>query len=58
MAPILRDAADPAQSTHRRRNRWLSHCLAYIEYCADPVYRHERPYEIDGVVVKIDACSD
>ena len=27
---------------------------AYIGYYADPVHRHETPYEIDGVVVKID----
>jgi len=27
---------------------------AYIGYYADPAHRHETPYEIDGVVVKID----
>jgi DNA ligase (NAD+) len=27
---------------------------AYVEYYADPAHRHETPYEIDGVVVKID----
>ena len=27
---------------------------AYIDYYADPGHRHETPYEIDGVVVKID----
>jgi DNA ligase (NAD+) len=27
---------------------------AYIDYYADPGHRHEPPYEIDGVVVKID----
>jgi DNA ligase (NAD+) len=26
----------------------------YIAYYGDPVHRHESPYEIDGVVVKID----
>jgi DNA ligase (NAD+) len=32
----------------------LADVTAYIEYYADPVHRHEPPYEIDGVVVKID----
>ena len=32
----------------------LADVRAYIEYYADPVHRHETPYEIDGVVVKID----
>ncbi len=32
----------------------LSDVRAYIEYYADPGHRHETPYEIDGVVVKID----
>src|SRR5271165_732417 len=32
----------------------LADVKAYIEYYADPVHRHETPYEIDGVVVKID----
>jgi DNA ligase (NAD+) len=27
---------------------------AYVEYYSDPGHRHEPPYEIDGVVVKID----
>jgi DNA ligase (NAD+) len=27
---------------------------AYVEYFSDPAHRHEPPYEIDGVVVKID----
>jgi DNA ligase (NAD+) len=27
---------------------------AYIDYYSDPGHRHETPYEIDGVVVKID----
>jgi DNA ligase (NAD+) len=27
---------------------------AYIDYYSDPGHRHEPPYEIDGVVVKID----
>jgi DNA ligase (NAD+) len=27
---------------------------AYVAYYSDPVHRHEPPYEIDGVVVKID----
>src|SRR5262245_25733382 len=32
----------------------LAEVQAYIDYCADPAHRHETPYEIDGVVVKID----
>ena len=35
----------------------LSEVRTYIEYFADPVHRHEPPYEIDGVVVKIDALE-
>ena len=32
----------------------LDDVWAYIDYYADPAHRHETPYEIDGVVVKID----
>jgi DNA ligase (NAD+) len=32
----------------------LAEVRAYIDYYADPGRRHETPYEIDGVVVKID----
>jgi DNA ligase (NAD+) len=32
----------------------LADVLAYIDYYSDPGHRHETPYEIDGVVVKID----
>jgi DNA ligase (NAD+) len=32
----------------------LADVHAYIDYYADPGHRHETPYEIDGVVVKID----
>ena len=32
----------------------LDEVKAYIEYYSDPAHRHETPYEIDGVVVKID----
>jgi DNA ligase (NAD+) len=32
----------------------LADVQAYISYYSDPVHRHETPYEIDGVVVKID----
>jgi DNA ligase (NAD+) len=32
----------------------LDEVRAYIDYYADPAHRHETPYEIDGVVVKID----
>jgi DNA ligase (NAD+) len=29
----------------------------YVDYYADPAHRHEPPYEIDGVVVKVDATT-
>jgi DNA ligase (NAD+) len=32
----------------------LAEVQAYIDYYADPGHRHETPYDIDGVVVKID----
>jgi DNA ligase (NAD+) len=32
----------------------LADVLTYIDYYSDPGHRHETPYEIDGVVVKID----
>jgi DNA ligase (NAD+) len=32
----------------------LDEVKTYIGYYADPAHRHETPYEIDGVVVKID----
>jgi DNA ligase (NAD+) len=32
----------------------LADVRAYIDYYSDPGHRHETPYEIDGVVVKID----
>jgi DNA ligase (NAD+) len=32
----------------------LAEVRAYIHYYSDPGHRHETPYEIDGVVVKID----
>ncbi len=32
----------------------LTEVRAYIDYYGDPGHRHETPYEIDGVVVKID----
>jgi len=32
----------------------LAEVLAYIDYYSDPGHRHETPYDIDGVVVKID----
>jgi DNA ligase (NAD+) len=32
----------------------LADVQAYIDYYSDPGHRHETPYEIDGVVVKID----
>jgi NAD-dependent DNA ligase len=35
----------------------LAGVRAYIDYYADPAHRHETPYEIDGVVVKIDSLQ-
>ena len=32
----------------------LAEVRAYIDYYGDPGHRHETPYDIDGVVVKID----
>jgi DNA ligase (NAD+) len=32
----------------------LAEVQAYIDYYGDPSHRHETPYDIDGVVVKID----
>jgi DNA ligase (NAD+) len=32
----------------------LAEVKAYIDYYGDPGHRHETPYDIDGVVVKID----
>ena len=32
----------------------LAEVQAYIDYFGDPGHRHETPYDIDGVVVKID----
>ncbi|HEX3333713.1 MAG TPA: NAD-dependent DNA ligase LigA, partial [Acidimicrobiales bacterium] len=32
----------------------LAEVRAYVDYYSDPGHRHETPYEIDGVVVKID----
>ncbi|HEY6789772.1 MAG TPA: NAD-dependent DNA ligase LigA, partial [Trebonia sp.] len=29
----------------------------FVHYYADPAHRHETPYEIDGVVVKVDAIA-
>ena len=35
----------------------LDEVKAYIDYYSDPAHRHETPYEIDGVVVKIDSLE-
>jgi DNA ligase (NAD+) len=29
----------------------------FVEYYSDPAHRHETPYEIDGVVVKVDSVA-
>jgi DNA ligase (NAD+) len=29
----------------------------FVDYYADPAHRHETPYEIDGVVVKVDSVA-
>jgi DNA ligase (NAD+) len=35
----------------------LADVQAFIDYYSDPGHRHETPYEIDGVVVKIDSLQ-
>jgi len=35
----------------------LAEVQEFIDYYADPGHRHETPYEIDGVVVKIDSLE-
>jgi DNA ligase (NAD+) len=35
----------------------LTEVQEFIDYYADPGHRHETPYEIDGVVVKIDSLE-
>ena len=35
----------------------LGDVQAFIDYYSDPGHRHETPYEIDGVVVKIDSLE-
>ena len=35
----------------------LADVQAFIDYYSDPGHRHETPYEIDGVVVKIDSLE-
>jgi DNA ligase (NAD+) len=35
----------------------LDEVKAYIDYYSDAAHRHETPYEIDGVVVKIDSLE-
>jgi DNA ligase (NAD+) len=35
----------------------LAEVQAFIDYYTDPGHRHETPYEIDGVVVKIDSLE-
>jgi len=63
----LEGAPDTQSGWYRRLAGWglpvsdrfkvvseLAEVEAYIGYYADPGHRHETPYEIDGVVVKID----
>jgi DNA ligase (NAD+) len=63
----LEGAPDTQSGWYERLRQWglpvsdrykvvsdLADVQAYIDYCADPAHRHETPYEIDGVVVKID----
>ena len=45
---------DCRSATSTRSSTDLAEVQAYIDYYADPGHRHETPYEIDGVVVKID----
>jgi DNA ligase (NAD+) len=63
----LEGAPDTQSGWYERLRQWglpvsdryqvfsgLDEVKAYIGYYADPGHRHETPYEIDGVVVKID----
>ena len=63
----LEGAPDTQSGWYEQLRRWglpvsdkykvvseLADVQAYIDYYGDPGHRHETPYEIDGVVVKID----
>jgi len=66
----LEGAPDTQSAWYERLREWglpvsdryqvvssLDEVRAYIDYYADPAHRHETPYEIDGVVVKIDSLE-
>jgi DNA ligase (NAD+) len=66
----LAGAPDTQSGWYKRLGEWglpvsdrykvfpdLADVQAFIDYYADPVHRHETPYEIDGVVVKIDSLE-
>ncbi len=63
-------APDTQSGWYERLRRWglpvsdrykifseLADVQAFIDYYSDPGHRHETPYEIDGVVVKIDELA-
>ncbi len=64
----LEGAPDSQSGWYERLRKWglpvsdryqvfsdLADVQAFIDYYADPAHRHETPYEIDGVVVKVDS---
>jgi DNA ligase (NAD+) len=66
----LEGAPDSQSGWYERLRQWglpvsdrykvfagLADVQAFIDYYADPGHRHETPYEIDGVVVKIDSLD-
>jgi DNA ligase (NAD+) len=66
----LEGAPDTQSGWYERLRQWglpvsdrykifseLPEVQAFIDYYSDPGHRHETPYEIDGVVVKIDSLE-
>ena len=66
----LEGAPDTQSGWYERLRQWglpvsdrykifsgLADVQAFIDYYSDPGHRHETPYEIDGVVVKIDSLE-
>ena len=66
----LEGAPDTQSGWYKRLREWgfpvsdrykvvddIADVKAYIDYYSDPAHRHETPYEIDGVVIKIDSLE-
>jgi len=66
----LEGAPDTQSGWYERLRQWglpvsdrykifsdLADVQAFIDYYSDPGHRHETPYEIDGVVVKVDSLQ-